>query len=56
MNEICRECGFASTSWFVTRFKEAFGETPKQYQKSKNLYFSPKTHTTKSNFFLQCSF
>ena len=39
INEICTDCGFSSTSWFIERFKKKFNTTPKQYQKSKNLYF-----------------
>ncbi|ASQ30685.1 transcriptional regulator, AraC family [Campylobacter avium LMG 24591] len=40
ISEICLECGFSSLSWFIERFKKKFNLTPKQYQKSKNLYFS----------------
>ncbi|WP_300702465.1 AraC family transcriptional regulator [uncultured Campylobacter sp.] len=39
INEICSDCGFSSVSWFIERFKKRFNTTPKQYQKSKNLYF-----------------
>lgn len=39
INEICSDCGFSSPSWFIKRFKEKYKQTPKQYQKSKNLYF-----------------
>ena len=35
IQEICAECGFSSTSWFIERFKKRFNQTPKQYQKSK---------------------
>ncbi|WP_252989219.1 hypothetical protein, partial [Campylobacter coli] len=27
---------------FIERFKEKYNQTPKQYQKSKNLYFLSK--------------
>ncbi|WP_077246829.1 helix-turn-helix transcriptional regulator [Helicobacter pullorum] len=44
INQICQECGFSS-SWFIERFKKKYQLTPKQYQKSKNLYFlSKNTH------------
>ncbi len=39
INEICNDCGFSSPSWFIERFKKKYSLTPKQYQKSKNLYF-----------------
>lgn len=39
IQEICVECGFSSPSWFIERFKKRYNQTPKQYQKSKNLYF-----------------
>ena len=39
IQEICLECGFSSPSWFIERFKKRYNQTPKQYQKSKNLYF-----------------
>ncbi|MCE3037895.1 helix-turn-helix domain-containing protein [Helicobacter anatolicus] len=34
IQEICTECGFSSTSWFIERFKKRYHQTPKQYQKS----------------------
>lgn len=40
INEICMECGFGSSSWFIERFKNRYHCTPKHYQKSKNLYFA----------------
>ena len=39
ITEISQELGFNSPAWFIDRFKKRFGVTPKQYQKSKNLYF-----------------
>lgn len=43
INEICTTCGFSSVSWFIKRFKERYGQIPKQFQKtSKNRQ---KTYT-----------
>lgn len=42
VNEIANECAFSSVAWFIERFKEKYNQTPKQYQKSKNLYFLSK--------------
>lgn len=42
VNEIASECNFASVAWFINRFKQLYNQTPKQYQKSKNLYFYSK--------------
>ncbi|PAF52667.1 helix-turn-helix domain-containing protein [Helicobacter sp. 13S00477-4] len=39
ITQICQECGFSSPAWFIERFKTKYGITPKQYQKSNNLYF-----------------
>ncbi len=42
INEIANECAFSSVAWFIERFKEKYEQTPKQYQKTKNLYFLSK--------------
>ncbi|MCW1360056.1 AraC family transcriptional regulator [Campylobacter sp. CCS1377] len=42
VNEVANECAFSSVAWFIERFKERYGKSPKQYQKSKNLYFLSK--------------
>ncbi|MBK1963995.1 helix-turn-helix transcriptional regulator [Campylobacter novaezeelandiae] len=42
INEIANECAFSSVSWFIDRFKRKYNQTPKQYQKLKNLYFLSK--------------
>lgn len=39
ITQISQELGFNSPAWFIERFKKRFGITPKQFQKSKNLYF-----------------
>ncbi|PAF42274.1 AraC family transcriptional regulator [Helicobacter sp. 11S03491-1] len=39
IKQICQECGFSSSAWFIERFKTKYGTTPKQFQKSNNLYF-----------------
>ena len=32
--EVAYECGFSNPKYFATCFKEDFGVTPKEYQKS----------------------
>ncbi|OCX43068.1 hypothetical protein A7X81_07480 [Campylobacter ornithocola] len=39
ITQICSELGFNSPAWFIARYKKRYGVTPKQEQKSKNLYF-----------------
>ncbi|MCV3551759.1 AraC family transcriptional regulator [Campylobacter sp. CNRCH_2013_0855] len=39
ITQICHELGFNSPAWFIARYKKRYGITPKQEQKSKNLYF-----------------
>ncbi|MBX1886192.1 helix-turn-helix domain-containing protein [Campylobacter peloridis] len=39
ITQICFELGFNSPAWFIARYKKRYGITPKQEQKSKNLYF-----------------
>ncbi|AJC85638.1 helix-turn-helix domain-containing protein [Campylobacter sp. RM16704] len=39
ITQICTELGFNSPAWFIARYKKRYGITPKQEQKSKNLYF-----------------
>lgn len=39
ITEICLEVGFNSPAWFISRYKKRYNKTPKQFQKSKNLYF-----------------
>ncbi|CZE45939.1 helix-turn-helix transcriptional regulator [Campylobacter geochelonis] len=39
ISQICAQVGFSTTSWFIARFKERYNQSPKQFQKSKNLYF-----------------
>ncbi|EGK8036273.1 helix-turn-helix transcriptional regulator [Campylobacter lari] len=39
ITQICYELGFNSPAWFIARYKKRYGITPKQEQKSKNLYF-----------------
>ncbi|TQR60873.1 helix-turn-helix transcriptional regulator [Campylobacter troglodytis] len=43
INEVCHNVGFSSASWFIKRFKERYGLTPKQFQKTS--IFSQKTST-----------
>ncbi len=37
INEICTTCGFSSPSWFIKRFKNRYGQTPKQFQKTAKI-------------------
>lgn len=46
VNEIANECAFSLVAWFIERFKDKYKQTPKQYQKSKNLYFLSKNWHT----------
>ena len=39
VTEVCRELQINSIAWFIERFKERYGTTPKQLQKTRNLYF-----------------
>lgn len=39
VTEVCKELKINSVAWFIERFKERYGTTPKQLQKSHNLYF-----------------
>jgi AraC-like DNA-binding protein len=34
VTEVCLECGFGSTSWFIKSFKKEFGLTPKKFQQN----------------------
>jgi len=34
VSEVSLECGFRSLSWFIKRFKESYGVTPKQFQQN----------------------
>lgn len=39
VTEICKELKINSIAWFIERFRTRYGTTPKQLQKSHNLYF-----------------
>ena len=39
VTEVCKELKINSVAWFIERFKERYGRTPKQLQKLHNLYF-----------------
>lgn len=39
VTEICKELQINSIAWFIERFRTRYGATPKQLQKSNNLYF-----------------
>lgn len=39
ITEICKELQINSIAWFIERFRTRYGSTPKQLQKSNNLYF-----------------
>ncbi len=39
VTEVCKELKIHSIAWFIERFRARYGTTPKQLQKSHNLYF-----------------
>ena len=39
VTEICKELKINSIAWFIERFRSRYGTTPKQLQKTHNLYF-----------------
>lgn len=39
VTEVCKELKINSIAWFIERFRTRYGTTPKQLQKSHNLYF-----------------
>ena len=39
VTEVCKELKIHSIAWFIERFRSRYGATPKQLQKTNNLYF-----------------